>query len=133
MSSYQLSGGAWVVRLADNSRLSPGGEGWSEYQTWLTDGGVPLPPSAELLAETRRDLAPLTPSQIRLALTAAGLRVAVEAAVAAAVAAGDSDLDDYWRHSPVFHRCHPLVATMIAALGVTDEQADELWRAGALL
>lgn len=133
MSDYRLSGERWVLRIADAARLVEGAPGWDEYQAWLAAGGQPLPPTPEQMTALRAALPPITPSQIRLALTAAGLRVAVEAAVAAAVAAGDSDLDDYWRHSPAFHRCHPLVATMIAAVGATDEQADALWRSGALL
>lgn len=72
---------------------------------------------------------PLTPRQIRLALTQIGQRTAVEAAVAA----GDQDLQDWWEFSLDYQRTHPLVIAMIDGLGITAEEADELWRVGATL
>lgn len=64
--------------------------------------------------------------QIRLALNQAGLRDAVEAAVAA----GDRDLRDWWEYSIDVHRDHPMVEGMIQALGITAAQADALWDLG---
>lgn len=33
----------------------------------------------------------------------------------------------------VFHRHHPFVRAFLAANGMSDEQADDIWRAGAVL
>lgn len=71
----------------------------------------------------------LTPRQIRMALTRAGLRQAVEEAVAAA----GGDLLDWWEYSTQFERGHPLVAQMAEGLGISPEQVDGLWRLGATL
>ena len=65
----------------------------------------------------------ISPRQIRQALTAAGLRASVEAAVAA----GDQDTKDWWEFATTFERSHPLVIGMAAGLGVTPLQMDDLW------
>lgn len=74
-------------------------------------------------------LANITPRQIRMALTQAGLRTVVETAVAA----GSQDLKDWWEFSTYFERTHPQVVAMAAALGVSDAQLDSLWALGATL
>lgn len=74
-------------------------------------------------------IAPISPRQIRQALTRAGLRAAVEAAVAA----GDQDLKDWWEFSTAFERLNPQVTAMAAALGVSESALDSLWALGASL
>lgn len=71
----------------------------------------------------------VSPRQIRQALTRAGLRAAVEAAVAA----GDQDTKDWWEFATDFQRAHPMVIAMGTALNVTPLQLDDLWTlAGSL-
>lgn len=65
----------------------------------------------------------VSPRQIRQALTAAGLRAGVEAAVAT----GDQDLKDWWEFATAFERGHPMVIGMSTGLGVTEQQLDELF------
>ena len=74
---------------------------------------------------------PLTvsPRQIRQALARAGLRQQVEDAVAA----GDQDLKDWWEFSTAFERSNAQVDAMSQALGVADEQVDQIWILGATL
>lgn len=71
----------------------------------------------------------LTPRQIRLALSQMGYRDAVEAAVAA----GPLALQDAWQYALEFLRNDPMVAQVLAAIGATPEQADQLWTLGATL
>ena len=71
----------------------------------------------------------LTPRQVRLVLNTAGLRAAVEAAVAAA----DQDTRDMWDYSSVFLRNDPVLLTMAASLGITSQQLDQLFTDGAQL
>ena len=71
----------------------------------------------------------LTPRQIRQALTRAGLRQQVEAAVAA----GDQDMKDWWEFATAFERTNPLVVEMGTALGQSEQQLDALWALGASL
>lgn len=71
----------------------------------------------------------VSPRQIRQALTAAGLRASVEAAVAAS----DQDTKDWYEFSTAFERAHPAVIAMGIALGVSADALDDLWiAAGAL-
>lgn len=74
-------------------------------------------------------IAPISPRKIRQALTRAGLRAAVEAAVAA----GDQDLKDWHEFSTAFERQNPQVAAMGVALDVSPTSLDELWALGATL
>ena len=72
---------------------------------------------------------PISPRQIRQALSRAGLRASVEAAVAA----GDQDLKDWYEFSTAFERTNAQVTAMGTALGVTEQQLDDLWALGASL
>lgn len=99
------------------------------------DGWVEIT-QVELAAihESRRVVAPppispISPRQIRQALTRAGLRASVEAAVAA----GDQDLKDWYEFSTAFERLNPQVVAMGEALSVSPTSLDELWALGASL
>lgn len=71
----------------------------------------------------------VSPRQIRQALTRAGLRTQVEAAVVA----GDQDIKDWWEFATEFQRTNQHVIDMAAVLGVTERQLDDLWTlAGSL-
>lgn len=67
--------------------------------------------------------ASVSPRQIRQALTRAGLRTSVEAAVAA----GDQDTKDWWEFATTFERSNPQVIGMGLLLGVSEEALDDLW------
>ena len=66
----------------------------------------------------------VTPRQIRQALTRAGLRDAVEYAVSQS----SQDVKDWWEYATAFERHNPQVVAMVATLGVSDSQVDDLWR-----
>ena len=91
--------------------------------------------SAEVIAEEAEAKrvaaipASVSPRQIRMALTAAGLRESVEGAVLA----GDQNLKDWWLFSTAFERNNAQVAGMGVALGVSESALDDLWTlAGSL-
>lgn len=65
----------------------------------------------------------VTPRQIRQALTRAGLRTSVEAAIAT----GDQDTKDWYEFATEFRREHAMVAALATGLGVTEQQLDDLW------
>jgi len=71
----------------------------------------------------------ISPRQIRQALTAAGLREAVEAGVAA----GSQDLKDWWEFSDSFERLHPEVIAFGVSLKKSDKELNDLWALGASL
>lgn len=93
--------------------------------TWLYVDGVlsPKPAPAPTVPQS------VSPRQIRMALTRAGLREAVEAAVLA----GDQDLKDWWEFSTSFERNNPQVEVMATVLGVSTQQLDDLWSLAASL
>lgn len=64
------------------------------------------------------------PRQIRLALTRAGLRSAVESYTASS----GQDLKDWWEFSNEFYRNNQYVNETANALGVSQAQLDDLWR-----
>lgn len=67
--------------------------------------------------------------QARRALLAAGLLSSVEAAVAAA----SQDIQITWEYAPNIVRDSPFIAAMAPALGLTDAQIDDLFRAAAAI
>lgn len=71
----------------------------------------------------------VSPRQIRQALTRAGLRASVDAAVAA----GDQDTKDWYEFATSFDRSNPVVAALGALLNVSDAQLDDLWILAASL
>ena len=94
------------------------------YLAWIEEGKTPDPadPVSVVIAD-------VTPRQIRMALTRAGLRTTVEAAVAA----GSQDLKDWYEHSGTFQRNQPLVIQMGIDLGQSPAQLDALWKLAATL
>jgi len=71
----------------------------------------------------------VSPRQIRIALTATGLRSTVENAVKA----GSQDLKDWWEYALDIERGHPLIVSMAQSLGVNEQQLDDLFSLAATL
>lgn len=120
---FKIINSNFVRRLSDGAEISIES---GYYQSWLADGNEPEPADPSPAPEVFPDL---TPRQLRMALTRAGLRAQVEAAVTA----GDQDLKDWWEQSLSFERSHEQVASMVQALGKTSADADAVWRLGATL
>lgn len=95
---------------------------WVIFRVPVESQHVPLVPPPP-------PIAPISPRQIRQALTRAGLRTAVEAAVAS----GDQDLKDWYEFSTTFERLNPQVVAMGEALSVSPSSLDDLWALGASL
>lgn len=71
----------------------------------------------------------ISPAQARLALIQAGLYQTVLDTVAVAT----DDVKVYWEYANTFERTNPILNSMASAIGITDEQLDELFRYGARL
>lgn len=65
----------------------------------------------------------VSPFQLRVALTQLNLRQAVEVMVSQQ----SQEIKDGWEYATAFERHHPLILTMISALGLTDKQADDVF------
>ena len=72
----------------------------------------------------------LSAVQVRLALLGAGITFAhVDAVIDSMPAGVERDTArTYWEYSVELHREHPLIGQFAAALGLTDEQVDTMWR-----
>ncbi|WP_367154653.1 hypothetical protein [Methylomonas sp. HYX-M1] len=81
-----------------------------------------LPDLAVIIGDGRIGVWRVSARSLRLALRQCGLREAVEAAVAA-----DDTLADWWEYSVDYDRYHPLVISMLITLGVSADQADQVW------
>lgn len=75
-------------------------------------------------------IVPVSPRQIRQAMTRAGIRQQVEDAIAAS---NDYDLKDWYEYATEFERGNPAVAQLAAALNISEQQLDDLWRLAATL
>lgn len=91
-----------------------------------------VPPTEE---EKRQAMPPLTARQFRLGLVNANISPAQVTATIAAMPAGpDRDKAQIeWEFATTFNRMHPLIATVGAALGLTDVQIDAMWTAAVSL
>jgi len=102
---------------------------WHRPEPQPTPAEIEAAYPAAQAAAARAAIPTVSPRQIRQALTIVGLRASVEAAVAAS----DQDTKDWWEFATVFERNHVKVVAMIAALGVSEQQADDLWLLAASL
>ena len=71
----------------------------------------------------------VTPRQIRLALSAAGLRDVVEQAVTAS----DQSVKDWWEYALDIERNNQLIVSMATQLGISSAQLDALFVSAASL
>ena len=111
---YLADGVKWFFTVCGpNHRVEPQG-------SWTPPPPPPVP--APVPAEVPQ-------WQARRALLAAGLLTAVEAAVAAA----SQDIQITWEYAPNIVRNSPFIAAMAPALGLTDAQIDDLFRAAAAI
>ena len=89
-------------------------EGWYWFET-LDD--------AITFYANKQDANSITPRQIRLQLSAIGMRQAVEDYVAAS----SLDIKDWWEFSTYIERTSPLVIDAATQLGMTSEQLDQFF------
>ena len=124
---YKLTNSSTITRIADGASIpaDPANTDYAAYLQWLSEGNTPAPADPIPPAP----IAGITPRQIRMALTRAGLRVTVEAGVAA----GDQDIKDWYEFSTTFERNNEQVNAMAVALSVSSEDLDALWALGATL
>lgn len=102
-------------RFTDEGVLAPYLAVWQARRDEIDNVEPPPPPPAPVPT--------VTPWQIRKALNAAGLRTAVEAAVAAA----DQTTKDAWEFAQEFRRDNPLIAAVAVTMGKTEQEIDDLF------
>lgn len=115
-----LASGKW--QPPDGLHLVPDDDEVAEIGgVWTGERFDPPPPPVAPVPQS------VSAFQARAALLSNGLLDDVEAAVAAA----DRLTRTAWEYAQAFERSSPTIATLAAALGLSDEQLDELFRAAA--
>jgi len=109
-----------------------------QIRKWMSENPdapvhVYVPPPPPTVEETRAAMPSLTARQLRLGLVSNGISPAqVQATLEAMPGGADKDKALIeWEYATTFNRMHPLIATVGAAIGLTDEQIDAMWQ-GAL-
>ena len=98
------------------------------WYDWTGAAWVPVtPPSA--LAEERAAMK-VSRLQARVAMRAAGIFAAVEAAI---MSSENDDMIDAWNTAVEFRRFSPMILALAGQIGLTDTQLDDLFRAAALV
>lgn len=124
----------YVSRPEDGFGLNPLIREWlDEHPEFPREAYVPPPPPTE--QELREQVSALTARQLRLGLLKAGISPSTVTVTLAAMPAGP-DRDEAqieWEYATTFNRMHPLIATVGAALDLTDTQIDTMWNAAISL
>lgn len=97
------------------------------------ENGVAVEKPADFVAPytpPARPAPPLNPRRLRLGLVTNGFALEqVEAAIAAIEDPQQREIASIeWEYAPEFERDHPLIAQIGAALGLTGQQIDDMWR-----
>lgn len=117
----------WPIRTILGSKVVEVDFDFTEPLNWysyIAGHVVQTPPTIDVIVPS-----PVSPRQIRQALTQIDLRDAVEAAIAVA----DQDTKDWYEHAESFDRYHPKVLELAGLLNVTSDQLDQLWILAASL
>ncbi len=129
----------FALSETDNHGLAP--DVRAALSAWVAAGNTiaayvappaPPPPTAE---EQRASMPSISPRQLRLALIGAGVSLAsVDAAIAAIPDQAQREAAQVeWEYATTYVRTHPLIVSLTPALGLTDEQVDDLWQAAGAL
>lgn len=120
--------GEGVMRADGAFLVASDNPDWSAYQAWLAAGNTPTP--AATPAATPPVAVPQSVDmwQARAALRAAGKLDAANAVIAAA---GNPTLSDAWEYGNTITRGSPAIASLGAALGLTDADIDGLFVAAS--
>ncbi|KSV89786.1 hypothetical protein [Sinorhizobium sp. GL28] len=124
---------AHAYRENDINGLNPLIKAWLEDNPYFhIDPYVPVDPTPE---ETRYIMPDLSARQLRLGLLAGEIPPSQVSATIAAMPAGpDKEKAQIeWEYAATFNRMHPLIATVGAALNLSDVQIDAMWSAAVSL
>jgi len=113
------------VSSEDQLKLAEHPDEWRLIDGVITEYTPPEPTTEEV----RQRMQPLTARQLRIGLITNGIQLSQVTATINAMPAGqDKEVALVeWEYATTFTRMHPLIATVGAALGLTDVQIDTMW------
>lgn len=123
----------FISRHDDPYGIGPSVRQWLEMNPEFPF--IPYEPQLPTPEEVRARMPSLTVRQLRLGLITNGCSLStVDTAIAAIP---DPNQREYgkveWEYATSFNRMHPLIATIGAALGLSDTQIDAMWLAAVSL
>lgn len=131
---YAVLDGDTVVNIAVAEPDVAADRGWVEAPAevsagWTYTDGVFAPPAPEPEPVPEA----ITNRQARLALLSAGLLTAAENALDGLPSPDKEAAIVEWEYATEVRRGHPLIESIAIALGLTEQEVDDLFRAGAAL
>ena len=97
------------------------------YKGWtLVEGPTPPDPQPQIDLMNWRNSAACTPFQGRIALLNADLLTQVEALISDPLTSRDTKIA--WEYAVEWRRMSPMILSLSTALGMTDEQVDDLFK-----
>lgn len=128
MLQYRNAEGTIIARINESTGhveiLEPGHPDWAAAVAAEPSAYVQPPPSPAPVPRT------VSRFQARAALHLSGHLVAAEAAVAAST---DPLVQMAWDEAIEFRRTSPTIVSLAAAIGLTDQQVDDLFRLAATI
>lgn len=131
---YAVLDGSTVVNIAAADEAFAAAQGWIAAPAdvsagWTYADGVFAPPAPEPEPVPEA----ITNRQARLALLGAGLLTAAENALGDLPSPDKEAAIVEWEYATEVRRGHPLIESIAIALGLTEQEVDDLFRAGAAL
>lgn len=123
-----------IVRIADGAHIpaDPANTDYQQYLRWLEEGNTPLPPDPP--PPSPPIPTSVTMRQARLALLQLGLLDDVEAAIASIPDEAQRRAAQIeWEYASTVERDSQWVQNLAGAIGLSDEQLDQLFQLAATL
>lgn len=128
--SVEVPDGTTAIPPFHDFTAPPEQEGSHAVMTWqgwiLAEGPIPPDPQPEIDLQNWRNSATCTPFQGRMALINGGLMSQVEAIIADPSTPEETKVA--WEYAIQWRRASPLIENLGAALGLTAEQIDDLFK-----
>lgn len=128
--AVEVPDGTTAIPRFHDFTAPPEQEGYHAVMTWqgwtLVEGPTPPDPQPQIDLNNWRNSATCTPFQGRIALSKAGLLAQAQALVDNPDSPEETKIA--WEYAIEWRRMSPMIVSLGGALGLTEEQIDDLYR-----